>query len=257
MEGSPNRHQADLVALQMAAQVLGQFVGRGPIALHTTSQAVLQVLNKPTFNSSLALSTAIAIDKLSEDCPIPILLSWSKAGAKQAGADMATTLANQALAMDVPEGAMVVPASRATLRQHFSSVLEAQWNARWQNAPTARLSRTFWPMVDKAKSRQLLQGGRDEYTVFVRIFTGHNNLNKHRYRPGKVTTDECRLCKEGEESSEHILCECPDLNSLRERTVGQPTVTEPKWLSQVPLSGIWQLISLSRRRLQEEGLEQI
>ena len=115
----------------------------------------------------------------------------------------------------------------------------------------------FWPTIDEKRSQDLLRSDRDEYGVFIRLFTGHNNLNKHRFLTKETEDDICRLCQEDEESSEHVLCNCIDISIGRQRAIGQPILTDPSQLAQVPLDGTRRLISLIRHRLKEEGLEKI
>jgi hypothetical protein len=255
--GAPNQFQTDLMAIQLAAVLLRQHAQVGPIALHTTSKPALQVLDQPSFTSSTALATAAMLDELSEGCRVPVVLSWGKAGTKHTNTDQAVLLARQASAMPVPRDAPVVATSKTCLKRQFQAALEAQWDLRWQNASTTRQGRLFWPHVDRVRSQELLHLSRGEFSVFVRLFTGHNNLNRHCYHTGEVEDDTCRLCQEDEESSEHILCKCSDLMTQRQRSLGTPIFADSTLFSSMPLSGTRRFISMINRQLQEQGLDKI
>ena len=149
-------------------------------------------------------------------------------------------------------------------KSHYSKLIDDdvlhRWNHRWtRETPTARQSRLFWPQIDKSRSKQLLLCNRSEYGDITRLFTGHNNLNKHKLLLGEpitTTSPNCRFCRLAEESSEHLLCDCPDLSASRLRTLGLPT-TDCLTLSLMPLDGVRRLIQLIRRALLDGGLEKI
>ena len=96
--------------------------------------------------------------------------------------------------------------------------------------------------LDKQRSQQLLQWDSTDFARLVRLVTGHNSLNSHRAKTGEVEDDTCRLCLKGVESSQHILCQCPDLTTMWRCCVGKPVLTKPIELSQVPLSDVWHFI---------------
>ena len=166
-------------------------------------------------------------------------------------------LAEEAVEATSEPSPVELPVPKSVLKQHFQTALETRLNARWTKAKTAAQSRTFWPCIDLAKSQQLLQWDRPTFTKCIRFFTGHNNLNSHRTKTKETDDDTCRLCLEGIESSEHLLCQCVDLTTLRSRAVGQPILPNPTEFSRIPLSDVRLFILLICQRLQEEGLEEI
>jgi hypothetical protein len=104
---------ADLASLQLAAAMLQLYKGSGPIVVHTTSQAVLQVIDKPSFTSSTALQAAMALDDLSAGCPVPILLIWGIPNANHAPVDRAIGLTMVAASLKPVDGMPVVATSKA------------------------------------------------------------------------------------------------------------------------------------------------
>ena len=64
----------------------------------------------------------------------------------------------------------------------------------------------------------------------VRHLTGHSFLRKHNKLIGETEHEECRLCLEDEESSWHILAECPALTRQRMRYLKLGTLAAvSKW----------------------------
>ena len=58
--------------------------------------------------------------------------------------------------------------------------------------------------------------GQDQVNIF-RLRTGHNKLNKHLNRLKIVALPRCQ-CQEVDQTAEHILQACRDLQSLRRET---------------------------------------
>ena len=94
------------------------------------------------------------------------------------------------------------------------------------------------------------------YSNVVRMFTGHNNMNRHCSITGEADSAECRLCYEDEESSEHLLLDCPALSNVRFAVLGNHVVGTSEF-PHLPLDGVRRFISLMRRALVDEGLENI
>ena len=102
----------------------------------------------------------------------------------------------------------------------------------------------------------MVKRDRQDYGEMIRLFTGHNYLNRHSHLLGEAESAECRLCGEEEETSEHVLCECPALNETRFRALGAHQ-TSADAFSLLPLDSVRGYISLLRRALCGGGLEKI
>ena len=48
------------------------------------------------------------------------------------------------------------------------------------------------------------------------VFIGHVNLAYHRHKIGLAESPLCRLCGEDNETSTHILCDCPAIRDKRQ-----------------------------------------
>ena len=237
--------------------MLLQYPSQGQIIIHTVSQAALVALESPVFTSKTVLATSMALDELATASTAQLVLTWMKPTPKTKGIDSAIRLAQHATTLSPEEDEPVIPTPKFFVKQYLNNALRQKWNARWTSASTARQSRMFWPTIDEQRSKLLLRSDRDEYGVFIRLFTGHNNLNRHRALTKETEDNTCRLCQEDEESSEHVLCNCIDIATGRQKAIGHHILTEPRQLAQIPLDGTRRLISLIRLRLTEEGLEKI
>ena len=61
------------------------------------------------------------------------------------------------------------------------------------------------------------QLSRQEQVIIFRLRTGHNRLNKHLHRLNLVRSPRCQ-CGEGDQTADHILQDCRDLQNLRNST---------------------------------------
>ena len=158
--------------------------------------------------------------------------------------------------MTPKEAEPIVPIPKSQILNQIDEDVERRWNRRWSQKQAARQTRLFWPAVNRLKSLQMLRLDRQDYGEVVRLTTGHNYLNRHRFLLGETESEECRLCMEAEESSEHIFCECPVLDDIRFQAVGHRQVNT-EVLGLMPFDSYRRFTLLIRRKLISEGLEKI
>ena len=68
---------------------------------------------------------------------------------------------------------------------------------------------------------------RQEQVIIFRLRTGHNRLNKHLHRLKIVRSPGCQ-CGKGEQTADHILQDCEDLQNLRHNTWPVETSVQDK-----------------------------
>jgi hypothetical protein len=67
-----------------------------------------------------------------------------------------------------------------------------------------------------ATKARLLSFNRTQSRVITGLLTGQNILRRHLYLMGLRNNPTCRKCGNEKETSDHILCECEALASLRD-----------------------------------------
>ena len=105
-----------------------------------------------------------------------------------------------------------------------------EWTHRWYYSKTARQTKIWFPSLNRNFSRSLIHLDRADLGLTVEMLTGHNRLNQHESIVDKDLSPTCRLCEEEEESSYHIIGECPRLLHKRWEAFGEPFLDlDPVW----------------------------
>ena len=98
----------------------------------------------------------------------------------------------------------------------------------------------------QGRATKLLNMSRQQLSVVIGLLTGHLGLNDHLYKIKKDINPLRRMCLGGNETVEHLLCECESLTMSRGRIFGQ-SFAELQQLSHVP-------VDLFRRFVTKIGL---
>lgn len=92
------------------------------------------------------------------------------------------------------------------------------WTSRWRELTTCRQTKLFVPIPDSNLAKVVLEYSRKELGYLIQVFTGHACLKYHLHKMGVVSDNICRLCLEEEESSYHVVYQCPALEYVRVRS---------------------------------------
>ena len=103
----------------------------------------------------------------------------------------------------------------------FRSRFSTKWQADWEKRADCRQTKLWFPYISKRLSFSLLALGRIELSKMIQLITGHNFLKRHEALVNKSEDADCRLCLEDEETSFHVIAECPALARQRQQTFGK------------------------------------
>ena len=79
----------------------------------------------------------------------------------------------------------------------------------------ANHTKSFYSGPNPNKARFVYKLARLELGRFVRIVTGHNNLNFFQTKLGLYRDASCRFCGDGDETITHLLTVCPRFVSFQ------------------------------------------
>jgi len=96
-------------------------------------------------------------------------------------------------------------------KNSFKAGFEKIWQNKWAARNDCRQTKHWFAAINKNASNNILTDfSRRQFSALVQLFTGHNYLHRHESLVHGTEAD-CRLCLEDEETSFHVMAECPAL----------------------------------------------
>ena len=120
-----------------------------------------------------------------------------------------------------------------TLKVKYEEESIKETNLRWLNTSVCRQVKLIWPSTNKKRTLDLLSLKRSNIFKAISVLTEDWLFGKHGNKLGIITSQSCRSCGDTEdgETTEHFLCSCPALASLRLKTLGNYFFGSPIELS--------------------------
>ena len=189
-----------------------------PIHICTDSQAALKALNSPWCKSKLLDECYKALNTLSSRCKIELF--WVPGHSGISGNEMADELAKAGAEQNPigPEPMVPVPPSLgvAAIRAWGSN----QHSRIWRETSGLRQAKTLMGEPSPKLKRRLLLMNRSQLRTVVGLLTGHYQVMRHMHLLGVTDSDRCRRCEMEEETTIHLICECPAIMRTRYRHLG-------------------------------------
>jgi len=231
-------YQAEVYAIKMAAKTMQTTqCGLKHLRIYTDSQSAVLALASSTVNSKMILNCRKELNNAAKQNRLTV--HWIKAHVGHPGNEKADELAKEGAEtpwMTPPDS---IPMSKAVMRGHVKDKIQEQWNNRWQALQSCRQTKQWLPELDPGLSKQIMRMNRKELSIAVQVITGHNFLRRHSALVARDPDEElkdCRLCLEDEETTHHIVAECPALALTRRQIFGSDYLTVPlKWSPQLTM----------------------
>ena len=234
--------QAEVTAIRISAEQLqNKGLENQTITFFSDSQASLAALDKLTVQSDTVEKCINALNYLGRKNTIH--LHWIKAHCNIHGNEIADFLAKRGTTMGYgTAGEILTPKVRQ--RNEINNFFNRKWSKSWESYKLARQTKIFFPTPDAKKSSKLLQLDRSSLGLMVQFLTGHNRLKRHANIQTNVTDlYSCRFCLEDEESSYHVIAECPALKPYRNVAFGNSsTLPNPMEWS---ITQVWNFLKIS------------
>ncbi|XP_025994761.2 uncharacterized protein LOC113004738 [Solenopsis invicta] len=240
--------QTEIVAIPRCAQLAlegKETVGR--VRICSDSQAAIKALEAPICTLRLVWGCRNALNKLARDKKV--IVTWVPGHSEIEGNEEADRLASAALRMEVFGPGPVLGVPFCLGRRRLRAWLRNEHLEFWKNELRTKC-RQARALLGETPSEGLVGDirslSRRNARLVVQILTGHGALNYHMHRLGRSNTAECRACEEEEETSLHILCDCPAYAGLRLKLLGL-AFPEPGQISRLPmrnLSLFWRELGL-------------
>ena len=199
------------------------------ITFFSDSQASLAALNKLTVKSDTVDKCLNALNALGKKNTIH--LRWVKAHVGIHGNEVADSLAKKGSSLgEGPTNEILTP--QVKQKSGINDYFHKKWSKAWKSYEEARQTKIWFPIPNSKKSSLLLRLDRKNLSRLVQFLTGHNKLKRHKNIQNGVTDPHsCRLCLEEEESSFHVIAECPAMQTYRSEVFKLPTTlpNPPDW----------------------------
>ena len=105
--------------------------------------------------------------------------------------------------------------SQGTAKQILKSSRTIDWHNSWARSDKGRILFNYMPVPNKKDLINTLPR-KDQVAIF-RLRTNHIQLNAHLSRILKDHNPSCPLCDYKEESVQHFLFDCPNLQDIRSK----------------------------------------
>ncbi|XP_077255623.1 uncharacterized protein LOC143893775 [Temnothorax americanus] len=231
--------QAETVAIMRCAQTLLERKQEGGrIRICLDSGAALRALCAPNFTSRLVWDCSCTLEKLARNNEVTLIWVPGHSGIK--GNETADQLARAGSETRLlgPEPAVGIPYSLS--RREIRGWLRNQHLDYWKRETRVRCRQARALLGDSPKEElasSIRSLNRKDARLVVQLLTGHGVLNYHMYKLGRSSTPDCRLCGEEEETSLHILGQCPAYARRRLVTLGSAFL-EPEQIRQLPVEDL-------------------
>ena len=172
------------------------------------SQAAIQAVGNPYIKSK---AVARAIDSLNKLAAVTkrVTIVWIPAHKGHVGNERADVLAKRGSKEESRDRLLKVGIPAATIQMRLQEQIYKEWQEEWTGSSMAHHSKSFYGGPSKTKARFVYKLARLELGRFVRIITGHNNLNFFQHKIGLHNSSKCRFCGQGDETITHFLVSCP------------------------------------------------
>jgi hypothetical protein len=231
--GSASFIQTTILSITTAVQCcLSKSIRGKNIKICSYSRAALELLTKHTFDSKMMLECRDQLRRLTRHNHVTLTLIPELKVTRDAS--RAEVLAKQARNV-CPEGpGPFIPTQYNSMRDRINNWSLKEHVFLWTNIKTCRESKRFMegPLIDQGDF--LLSLSKVNLQKLCGVLTGHCRLNKHLTLIKIKNDATCEACMEDDESSFHVLAECPAYSWLRAKVFNKTILNETDMKSLSP-----------------------
>lgn len=207
--------QAELAGISIATKEISRKGISGKnITICTDSRQALLALSRQRVISRLVLECHENLANASVDNNI--VLGWVKGHGRSKGNRIADSLARAAAGLKILGPCDTHGLTTSTIAEQIKNHIHTLSLKRWYERRGSSFAGATLGDPEQLKTSKYLAMTRRNLRLIVGFLTGHCQLRKHLHTMGLVDTPLCRMCEREDETVGHVLCECPELSSIRE-----------------------------------------
>ena len=217
--------------------------------IYVDNQAVLKTLNMVKLKGESRVNLINEVKAFEQRHNCRILFKWVKGHSGVFGNELADEQAKMGCSSN---DIHYLSPSLAYIKSKVKERTRKEWQRKWEGLSDCRQSRfliNFEP--NKRSTKYLFSKGRLGTRKMVALLTGHNNFKYHVYKKTVNSYNNsspcCRYCCEELETSQHLLLDCPCLDTRRREftysSENPKTGPDIEWYFGLANAlGIWDLI---------------
>jgi len=216
-----SNYEAEAFAITAALQKVREKFEEDPnkkeqCVIFSDSQSCLEALDKQEFKFKAIRDLALTVSSFLEDFGTThLVLQWIPSHCDIPGNERADVLAKRGAAKEQPHK----PVSQATAKQILKANSKIEWKHSWTQSEKGRAMFKYVPKPNGKDPINFLK--RKDQVIIFRLRTTHIQLNAHLSRITKDHPPACTLCGYREETVNHFLFDCPNLQSTRKEFLPQ------------------------------------
>lgn len=195
------------------------------------SQATLLALKSNSISDTLIHDCIKSLNVLTRNYKVE--LSWVRAHKGVAFNEYADELAKNATKEVVLGPEPMIPWSRKVFYNSIREKIRGTWKHRWKRKviikgkEAYRQVKELFPDLNPNASKILLSMDRLNLYRCLQLLSGHNVFNRHLALIEWKENPMCRHCLDTEETSWHVLMDCPKYMSVRLKCFGYEFLRKP------------------------------
>ena len=217
--------------------------------IYCDSQPAILALNSISIQSELVSQTVELLNQTSQKV-ISLTIRWIRGHQSDIGNDRADLMARSGRDNPTQSEPDSPKIARATMKSEIDEAAKTLWKVMWEISPSCRQSKMWFPNGPRPGfAFEVLHLPRVVCSQVIHFVTGHNFLRRHQaiiefaelsqlekheglgqdgdFHEAMEPIAACSLCGEKEESSFHIMSECPMLIDARIGTFGKEEILSP------------------------------
>ena len=212
--------QAEVIAIEHALRWVTEHCDNGTeVLILSDSRSAINAIFKLTTCSKVVMGCKGILRTAKENHRIAI--KWIKGHADHTGNELADMLAKEASLTKVDTVGPQIPVPLAGIKWKLRKYFVDEWQKRWTANEVCRTSKIFFPCVAGSRIKKTSKLNKSKLNLLLQAGTGHALVGHHVGKWIEDINDECELCLEGPESTEHLFYECPALERNRREIMAE------------------------------------